>query len=178
MTDIHKLVDVADMYDHEGDNPRPEDFEFDQVDDLMDMIATWRAAQRHVRAARRVLDAAAQQVAELLGDGGSIRVGDDLVRYKPKRSEQCIDPHAVAELLTKQIIDGDLQVIDIVNPQYVKRTAISGAVRDTFYEWVDDAPALQVVPMSKAPLWAQGLNDGDISISGTHGLSKPEIDTL
>lgn len=162
MSDTLRMIDVVKRVHTEGDPVTTIDLDLDRIDDLEEAIAVLRDAQRHAAAAHIVANVAGARVAQLLGDGGAVRIGDDIWRYTHESVETCIDPVAVADLLTRMIIDGDLTVIDIVNPNSVKRGAISGAVRDTFFERTKRAePQLSKTPIDRAPKFLQTLTDGE-----------------
>jgi hypothetical protein len=41
-------------------------------------------------------------------------------------------------------------------------------VRDTFYEWIEDAaPRLTITPSDRVPKWLQNLNDGEVVMGKT-----------
>jgi len=161
--DEREALEVARRIVHEGDYT-PDDFDLNQIDDTMEALDALQRAGTQVQAAKTVEAMAKQRVAELLGEGGAARLGETIFRYQVGRSEHCFDPDGAAAYLTTKIRDGELSVDKIVNPQYAKRSALSQAERDTFYEWVDDdAPSLKAVPVDRAPKFLQTLNDGEVT---------------
>ena len=105
---------------------------------------------------------ASEQLASLLGEGGAVGYGDSVVRYKKRRTETCIDPERMIQYLTAQVKSDFVDLADVMNPQYMKRTWMDKAVRDTFYEWEDGEPSLTITPADRVPRWLQNLHDGEI----------------
>jgi len=165
--DVRQALETAHRVRYEGDKLTPTDVDWDTVDDIPEAVDLWRHAQAQLVAARQVERVASEVLAELLGEGGAVGYGDNVVRYKLGRKERCIDPHAMIQYLTAQVKSDFVDLADVVNPQYVKRSWMQKAVRDTFYEWEDDAaPRLTITPSDRVPRWLQNLNDGEI-VMGT-----------
>jgi len=160
---VRGMLDTVEQIHTEGEPLSTEDLDLHTVDDALEMVELWRAAKRQADAARQVLTTCGTRLAELLGDGGAAAIGDNIVRYGLGRTEKCIDPEGVAAYLQQAVASGEVQVGDVVNPTYVKRSWMSDAVRDTFYQWVDDdAPKVTVVPRDRAPKFLLNLSDGEV----------------
>lgn len=163
--DVRLMLDAAELYTHEGEAPTPEDFELDAIDTAMDALKVWRAADRQLQAAKRVREAAGVRLAQLLGDGGAAAIGDNIVRYRVSKAWKCVDPEGWNAFVGNRIMNEELEPLEIVNPDYAKRTWMGDAVRDTFYELVeDDHPSLTIVPRDRAPKFLQDLGDGEVLV--------------
>ena len=148
----------------EGDPVTPADVDLDLIENVPDAILTYRAAKAQARYAQQVAGAAGQRLAELLGEDGAARVGDDVLRYRVPRSERCLDPGGVVAYLTTEIKGDRVDLADVINPTYIKRSWMSDAVRQTFYVWEEgDHPTLATTIADKAPQWLTKLlpSDGD-----------------
>ena len=165
--EVRRALDTADLVRFEGDKLTPADVDWDRVDDMDEAVTLWRFAQTQLVAARQVSKVASEQLASLLGEGGAYGYGDSVVRFKKKRTERCIDPERFIRYLTMQVKSDFVDLADVVNPSYAKRSWMDQAVRDTFYEWVDGEPGLTVTPIDRVPKWLQGINDGEI-VQGKH----------
>jgi len=168
---VRAALDIAERIHVEGEELTPDDIGIADITDMTEAITVWRAAQRQSAAAKQVKDAAAMKLAELLGDGGAAAVGDVIVRYRLGRKERCIDKLGALEYASDAIRQDYVPLGDVVNPDYMKRSWMSQAVRDTFYEWYDDEyPRLSETPRDRAPKFLQDLADGDVFTKETdHG---------
>lgn len=159
--DARSALEVAEKVHVEDEALQPGDVDLDQVQDVTDAVRCLRAAERQEAAAKAVLGAARQRVAEILGEGGAVRVGNTVVRFKRTSTERCIDPEGAAAFIGGEIAAGRVQLGDVVNPTYVKRTWMDQAVRDTFYERVEaENPTVTSTPIDRAPRFLQDLEDG------------------
>ncbi len=160
---VHTAVDVYRKTHVEGEKLTTSDLELDQIDDVHEAIRCWEAADDLMRAAKIVKAVAAVRVGQLLGKDGAARTGDRIIRYRHVRSEKCIDPAGVVSYLTSQVKNDEVDLGDVMNPQYMKRTWMSQAARDTFYEWNEaEEPTVASVAVDRAPKWLQELGDGDV----------------
>ena len=163
--DVRAMLDVAERFEGEGEGFTPTDFNLKDVTDLDEALTVWRRAQRQARAAKTIVQVCGEVVAGLLGVGGAARIGPDIIRYQVGRTERCIDPAGMAAYTTNAIINGDVRLGDVFNPSYAKRSWMPTAVRDTFYEWVEDPEAsLSVIPVDRAPKFLQALSDGEATV--------------
>jgi hypothetical protein len=169
--DVRDALETAHRVRFEGDKLTPTDVDWDTVDDVQEAVDLWRHAQAQLVAARQVERVASEVLAGLLGEGGAYGYGTNVVRYKLGRKERCYAPNEMIQYLTAQVKSDFVDLADVVNPQYVKRSWMAKAVRDTFYEWEDDAaPRLTITPLDKVPRWLQDINDGEI-VQGKTGDS-------
>ena len=159
--DMLGALRAASMIRHEGEPLTVEDLEWDDIDDMVEAVKIWRQACRQEQAAKQVRKVAATMLAGVLGEGGAVRYGDNIIRYRPVSKQICIDPDGAAEYMRQQIIDGELRVEQLVNPVYAKRSWMSDSIRDTFYERVQTDPALTVVPVNRSPAYLRDLKDGE-----------------
>jgi hypothetical protein len=166
--DVRSALNRAENVRYEGDKLTPYDVDWDDIDDVNEAVDLWRYAQAQLVAAKQVERVASQVLAELIGDGGAVGYGDNVVRYKLGHKETCIDPDAMIQYLTAQVKSDFVDLADVVNPQYVKRSWMQQSVRDTFYEWQeDDAPRLTITPSDRVPKRLQNLNDGEVVMGKT-----------
>ncbi len=161
MSEVRDLLDVAEQY--EGERLTPQDCEWDAVDDVNVALDIWRQAKIQEAAAKQIARAAGERLAVLLGEGGAVGYGDSIVRYKMRRVEKCHDPEGFVDYLTHLVKTDDVHLGDVLNPDTAKRSWMEESVRDTFYEWHDKEPGLDIVPKSKAPAWLQDLPDGEVA---------------
>ena len=160
---IADLVDVVAKVHVEGEPVTTQDLGFDELEDVQAMVQVWREAKMHADAARVVLQTAGVRLAELLGQGGAAAIGDTIVRYTVKQTERCIDPDLFIAYVTDRVHTGDLDLGDVVNANYVRKSWMPSPVRDTFFEKIDDdVPSLVLVPRDRAPKFLQGLRDGEV----------------
>ena len=161
--DVRRALDRAEGVRFEGDKLTPTDIDWDVVDDIPEAVDLWRRAQAQLVAARQVERVASEVLATLLGEGGAVGYGTNVIRYKLGRKETCYAPDQMIQYLTMQVKSDFVDLADVVNPTYIKRSWMDKSVRDTFYEWEDDdAPRLTITPIDKVPRWLQGINDGEI----------------
>ena len=67
------------------------------------------------------------------------------------------------EYVTRQVAAGEVRLSAVFNPNQAKKSWMSEAVRDTFFEKVDnDEPGLVEIPVVKAPKFLQGLESGGV----------------
>ena len=166
--DVRHALETAHRVRYEGDKLTPTDVGWDTVDDVQEAVDLWRHAQQQLAAARQVERVASEVLATLIGDGGAVGYGDNIVRYKLGRKETCYAPDQMIQYLTMQVKSDFVDLADVVNPNYIKRSWMEKSVRDTFYEWNDDdAPRLTITPLDKAPRWLQHLNDGEVVMGST-----------
>ena len=165
---VRTALDTADMVRFEGDKLTPTDVDWERIDDVSEAVDLWRKANAQTIAARQVERVAAEVLAGLIGDGGAVGYGDTVVRYKLGRKETCYAPDQLIQYLTMQVKSDFVDLTDVVNPNYIKRSWMDKSVRDTFYEWNDDdAPRLTVTPSDRVPKWLQNLNDGEVVMGQT-----------
>ena len=167
---VRNGLDTAQRIHVEGEPFTPDDMGIDDIVDIDEAVDVWRAADRQLRAAKQVKAAAGIQLASLLGTGGAAMIGDTVVRYKLGRTERCHDPDGFTAYCTNEIVERRVKLGDVINPSYAKKSWMDPAVRDTFYEWVDDeAPSLTETPRGKAPKFLQHLQDGDVFVKQPKG---------
>ena len=160
---VHDAVDVYRKTHVEGERLTTSDLELDEVNDVHEAIRCWDAADDLMRAAKIVKAVAAVRVGQLLGKDGAARTGDRIVRYRHVRKERCFDPAGAIGYLTEQVKNGEVDLGDVMNPQYIKRAWMDDAIRDTFYEWEEaDEPTVASVTVDRAPKWLQKLGDGEV----------------
>jgi hypothetical protein len=135
------------------------------MDDLVTLrnaIIRWQQAAGEVR---KAIDA---EVAHRIGEGGALRVGESILRYRPRRTPKLVDPQALIDWLGpdwRAVIPVTastrvrLAALDTVAE---KRGADAVTVRDTFIEWAEGPPGLDEMPVDKAPRWAMSMRDGDV----------------
>lgn len=144
----------------EGEDLTPADIDLDlaEIDEAVDVM---REAERVQAAMAQIVKACRQRVGEVLGEGGATRRGDTIYRYNRKNEEHVIDADAASAYFTERVRQGQLEVGDLVNPQYVKRSWMDDAVRDTFYvrQKAED-PTVIAIPIDRAPKFLQRLEDG------------------
>jgi len=163
MWNVHTAVDVYRKTHVEGEKLTTSDLELDEIDDVHEAIRCWEDADDLMRAAKVVKAVAATRVGQLLGKDGAARIGDRIVRYRHVRSEKCIDPAGVIGYLTAEVKSDHVDLADVMNPQYIKRSWMIQAARDTFYEWNEaEEPTVAAVAVDRAPVWLQKLDDGDV----------------
>ena len=162
-SDMRGLLTVAERVGYEGEPLTPEDLDLDLIDDPQDALATYRRAVRQRQAAAAVEAAAGQRLAELLGEGGAARYGDQIVRYQRGWKERCIDPDGFWQGVALLESADELRVRDLFNPNTSKKAGMPEALRDTFFDRVqDDDPKLSVTAADRAPKFLQALEDGDV----------------
>jgi hypothetical protein len=160
---MRDLLTVAERVGYEGEPLTPEDLDLDLIDDPQDALGMYRRAVMQRQAAQAVEHAAGQRLAELLGEGGAARYGDNIVRYHRGWRERCIDPAGFWDGVALLESADELRVRDLFNPNTSKKTAMPEALRDTFFDRVRlDDPALTVTAADRAPKFLQALDDGDV----------------
>jgi hypothetical protein len=160
---MREYLTVAERVGYEGEPLTPEDLDLDAIEDPTDALDVYRRAVRQRQAAAAVEHAAAQRLAELLGEGGAVRYGDNIVRYQRGWRERCIDPAGFWDGVALLESAGEVKVRDLFNPNDVKKTPMPKALRDTFFDRTrNDDPTLTVGPVDLAPKFLQALGDGDI----------------
>jgi len=161
--DVLDMLQMASRLAYEGEAPTPLDLDIDDVDDMDEAVQLYRSAVRQAAAARNVERACGVQLAGLLGKGGAVRLGPNVVRYQKGWSEACIDHDGFAAALRRMVEQGAIDVGKLVNPNSVRKTAMPQAMRDTFYEKRDDPVAtLKLVPIDRAPKFLQSLEEGEV----------------
>lgn len=160
--EVRRALDRAESVRFEGDKLTPSDVGWDDIDDIPEALDVWRHAKMQETAAKQVARVAGERLASLLGEGGAVGYGDSIIRYKKQRAERCIDPDRMIQYLTVQVKSDFVDLGDVVNPQYVKRSWMDPVVRETFYEWEDKEPGLTVTPRDRAPKFLQDLKDGEV----------------
>ena len=160
--EVRRALDRAESVRFEGDKLTPSDLNWDDIDDIPEALDVWRHAKMQETAAKQVARVAGERLASLLGEGGAVGYGDSIVRFKKKRTETCIDPDGASRYMEDELANGRVQLIDIVNPNYVKRSWMSEAARDTFYRWESGDAVVSITPRDKAPKWLANLKDGDV----------------
>lgn len=171
--DVLAMLATARRVGYEGEPLTPVDLGIDDVDDALEALAIFRQAVMQAEAAKAVREAAAVQLAKLLGKGGAARFGDQIVRYQKGWSERCIDPDGFAQAATAMIRQDPptLEFGKLVNPNSVRKTGMPPAMRDTFYEKRDDDEAkLQIVPRDRAPKFLLPLEEGAVWIGDTDAV--------
>ena len=162
---VRDALRVAEKTRYEDEPVTPCDIGIDDIVDIDEAIGVWRAADRQLAAARQIKAAAGEQLATLLGVGGAAMIGDTVVRYRLGRKERCIDPDGLAAYTMNELFERRVRLTDVANPAYLKKSWMDPAVRDTFFEWVDDQePSLSETPRGKAPKFLQQLSDGDVIV--------------
>ena len=162
MSEVRDLLDVAELTRFEGDRLTVEDCEWELIDDVQVALDVWRQAKMQEQAAKQLSRVAGERLASLLGKDGAAAYGDNIIRYKTRRTERCHDVNGFTDYLTQLVKTDDVDLGDVLNPNTAKRGWMQKSVRDTFFEWIDGEPGLSIVPMSKAPKWLQGLSDGEV----------------
>ncbi len=147
------------VYD-EGDPVNVEDLDL-ATSTVGDAIDLHRAAVRLSKAAQQVEKATGTQLADALGEGGAVRYGDTFYRYNRGWTEKVID----VETFWQMAKTLEVRLSDIFNPNTAKKGSMPEALRDTaFLRKRDEHPKLVAVPVDKAPLFLQGLEDGDFVV--------------
>ena len=160
---MREYLTVAERVGYEGEPLTPEDLDLDAIEDPTDALDVYRRTVRQRQAALAVEHAAARRLAELLGEGGAARYGDQIVRYQRGWKERCIDPAGFWDGVALLVSAGELRVRDLFNPNTSKKSGMPDALRDTFFDRVQDSdPTLTMGPVDLAPKFLQALGDGDI----------------
>ena len=160
---VHDAVSVFRKTHVEGEALTTSDLALDQVDNLAEAVRCWEAADELLRAAKIVKAVTAVRVGQLLGEGRATRSGNRILRYKINRKERCIDPDGAIDYLMTSVKRDGVNLADVVNPNDLKRSWMSDAMRQTFYEWVpDDEPTVTATAIEYAPKFLQELDDGDV----------------
>jgi len=155
------FLDIAEAVAYEGEPLTAEDLDLD-TDDVHTALDLYRRASRQAAAAKHVEHACGELLAELLGEGGAVRMGPTIVRYHRGWVESCIDPDGFAVIVTSMARAGVLDAGKLMNPNSVRKTALPKAVRDTFFEKRRaDTATLSLIPLDRAPTFLQGLGDGE-----------------
>ena len=165
MTDVHEMLKVVETTWHEDEPYTPNDLGLDDLTDPVEAVIVWGNADRQLQAARKVRDTVGQVVATLLGEGGAAALGDTIVRYQRGWDERCTDPEGFDQYMTGEIVAGEMTVGDLVNPNDVKRSALTEAARSTFYQRDrKPEPSITTMPRHKAPKFLQGLESGSVIV--------------
>jgi hypothetical protein len=160
---MRDLLTVAERVGYEGEPITPEDLDLDLIDDPQDALGMYRRAVMQRQAAQAVEHAAGQRLAELLGEGGAARYGDNIVSYHRGWRERCIDPAGFWDGVALLASGNEVRVRDLFNPNDVKKSPMPKALRDTFFDRTRNTDAtLVVTPVGKAPKFLQALDDGDV----------------
>jgi hypothetical protein len=160
---MRDLLTVAERVGYEGEPITPEDLDLDLIDDPQDALGMYRRAVMQRQAATAVEHAAGQRLAELLGEGGAARYGDNIVRYHRGWRERCIDPAGFWDGVALLASAGELRARDLFNPNVAKKSAMPKALRDTFFDRVQNPdPVLTISAADRAPKFLQALDDGDV----------------
>ena len=158
------LIEVVDKLHPEGEPVTVSDLDL-ETSDVPDAVELHRTAVRLRHALDAIESALGVQLAALLGDGGAVRYGDTFFRYHRGWKETVNDPGAFWEMVRTFDAKGDLRIEDLFNPDYVKKTPLPAAIRDTaFTKRRDDDPRLTAVPYDRAPKFLQALEDGDYTL--------------
>ena len=161
--DVKECLNVAALTRYEDDKLTVEDLGFDLIDEIETAVGVWREAQEQTTAAKQVERVAAERLAVLLGDGGAVGFGGGVYRYKRGWSERCIDLEGFYDYTETLIVEGGLDIAKVFNANTSKKSWMSKATRDTFFERTrDDEPTLAYTPQSKVPKFLAHLGDGDI----------------
>ena len=165
--DVRAMLDVAARVGYEGEPVTPDDLELDDVTDPNEALDVYRHAVMQRQAAQAVEHAAGRRLAELIGEGGAARYGDQIVRYHRGWKERCIDPSGFWDGVALLESAGELRVRDLFNPNTSKKAGMPEALRDTFFDRTrNDAPTVQLQPVGRAPKFLQALSEGQIWIGG------------
>ncbi len=161
--DVNECLEVARSMRYEGDKLTVTDLGFDLIDEIGTAVEVWRDAQTQTTAAKQVERVAAERLAVLLGDGGAVGFGGGVYRYRRGWSERCIDLGGFYRYLAYHVMNETVNLRDVFNANTSKKSWMSEATRDTFFERTrDDEPTLAYTPQSKVPKFLQHLTDGDI----------------
>lgn len=159
---LDHALDVAARVHDEAEPFTAVDAGFDDIDTIREAVDLYREVKRQQAALSAVKGAAAERLGQLLGEGGAVRVGDRIVRYRRKRTERLVDGDGANQYLTGLVRSGDLEVADLVNLQYAKRSALPEAARHTFYQWESaDEPSVEDQSLRYAPDYLAHLDDGE-----------------
>lgn len=120
------------------------------------------------RAVGRLAGQVETQVAFLLGEGGSARVGDTVYRYRPNLTTKITDPRLLVDWLA-----ADWSHVVPVTPSTTlrkggvdavceQRGIDPGAFWETFTETTKGDPKVDRIPIDKAPQFLQKLDDGEV----------------
>ena len=149
---------------------KPEDIT-DDIDATTDDIGELTSAinrQRDLRRRSTILEKALVAVTETVLDSRAIRVGDSIWRVTTRTQRKIVDTDYLHEWL-----GDDYAEVYPLNPssrprmtslyQVAKRRGMTKrAVLDTFFHETQSAPSLSIVPIARAPMKYQELQEGDI----------------
>lgn len=126
---------------------------------------------RLVRAAKAVKVLVDQAIIADIEEHGPIRLGDDLLRVAPKRTVRVLDQRRLIGWLHEM---GGLQAVSAairVDGAAVRLTVLRvladeqgisrDAIEDTFLTVDHDEQRVEILPISRAPQWAQRLGEGE-----------------
>ena len=115
---------------------------------------------RAARLAKKIIE---ERISEELGEGGSYRYGDQFIRASGSPKYKVTAPDELVAFAG----DDFPKLVNVVNS--VKIGALKSLLKerghdedfiDTFGEYVEDDKPLSVMPIDKAPKWAQKLEPG------------------
>lgn len=140
----------------------------DRLVDLLEATADIR------RAAARVTAAVETELADRLGEGGQMRVGENLYRYRRKTYDRvqnigelvrwlADDWHLVVPVTeSARLRKGGLDHLAELRPPVDPETGEVLDPRERFLRTEEGEPALETIPIDKAPKYAAALPEGEV----------------
>lgn len=131
----------------------------------LETLWTWRQEATGVKqAAGVVLRAIDNLIAEVL-DGGAVRMDDYLVKVRPRRTTQVMDPDTFWDYLgddARLAFNANTVRLSSLKAIAKKRGQDPYVIVDSLIDQLEGEPALETVPISKAPKYAQGMAHGQV----------------
>lgn len=115
-------------------------------------------------AARKLLKAVDADITEVL-DGNVVRFDDSFVKVAPKRTLEVYNAEGLFDWLgddARHCFPANGIRITSLRAVAEKRGADPRAIVNSFIDYREDAACVQVVPIDKAPRYAQAMSHGEI----------------
>ena len=132
---------------------------------LDELWAMRREVEGFIAAAKSVLKGCDASIAELLGEGSSVRLDDCLVRYKQSRKLKVYNPDGLWDFLgldARECFNVNSVRVTSLKAVAEKRGKSPDAVVNSFIDHELGDPCVEVIPESKAPKYMKSMKHGEI----------------
>ena len=160
--------EIERIADHQlyGEDAVP-DGEMDELSRI-DTAEALSIVEAYLRAGRQLQGWLKTQLSEQIGEKRNMRYGMDILRVRPKRTVKVEDPVGLANWLGADVskvfrLDGSNLRKTGLRQVCEERDADGDVIADTFLSVVEGETELVRVPINKAPLFLQDLDDGSVA---------------
>lgn len=143
-------------------------FTWELPDDLESLWARRRFLMTYMTAARAAMAQVDAGISELL-DGAQARLDDYLVRVKPRRTLRVLDPETFWDWLAddaRVCFRPDAVRVTSLKAVAEKRGLKPQVIFDSLIAYEEGDDAVEIVPLTKAPKFAQSMEHGEIRDKG------------